>query len=100
MFPVPLASMPAVDMCWLMSLAGINSSAKETLKLGMKTTCNVPTHRTSLFTTFATPQASWIICGCQKKVSVLYGQTVFGSGKWKGKYEPFSPRRTLARLLL
>ena len=31
MFEVPLASMPAVDMCWLRSLAGIIISASDTL---------------------------------------------------------------------
>jgi len=30
MFEVPEASVPAVEMCWLMSEAGINTSAKET----------------------------------------------------------------------
>ena len=27
MLPVPLASLPAVEICWLISVAGINSSA-------------------------------------------------------------------------
>ena len=61
MFPVPEASMPAVEMCCEMSDAGMISSANDTLKLGMNTTCRRPAHRTSLFTTFATPHASWMI---------------------------------------
>ena len=32
MFDVPLASVPAVLMCWLISLAGTNNSAKDTCK--------------------------------------------------------------------
>ena len=30
MLPVPLASLPAVEICWLTSLAGISCSARET----------------------------------------------------------------------
>ena len=30
MLPVPLASLPAVEICWLTSLAGISISAMET----------------------------------------------------------------------
>mmetsp|Transcript_10912 Transcript_10912/g.45458 ORF Transcript_10912/g.45458 Transcript_10912/m.45458 type:complete len:234 (+) Transcript_10912:397-1098(+) len=61
MFPVPDASMPAVDMCWLTSDAGMISSARDTLKLGMNTTCRIPAHLTSLFTALLTAQASWMI---------------------------------------
>ena len=38
MFPVPLASIPAVLMCCEMSDAGMMISANETLKFGMKIT--------------------------------------------------------------
>mmetsp|Transcript_111 Transcript_111/g.535 ORF Transcript_111/g.535 Transcript_111/m.535 type:complete len:202 (+) Transcript_111:357-962(+) len=61
MLPVPDASMPAVEMCWLTSDAGMMSSASETLKLGMKTTWSTPAHRTSLFTALLTAHASWMI---------------------------------------
>ena len=30
MLPVPLASLPAVEICWLTSLAGIRCSASDT----------------------------------------------------------------------
>ena len=58
MFPVPEASVPAKEMCWLISLAGINNSAIETLKLGTKHTVKTPAHSGVLFTTFATAHAS------------------------------------------